>query len=107
MSNENQITFNEAPSSINFRFTTRSGFVAQLTIRGQSGYEVLQKAEATLQKLLEEGCQPYPIVPMNNTQENTNSNEWCQIHAVEMKQWSKGGKTWHSHSTENGWCYGK
>ena len=44
----------------------------------------------------------------NMIENHSNDNPaWCPIHECEMKKWSKNGKVWYSHKTEEGWCTGK
>lgn len=35
-------------------------------------------------------------------------NAYCEIHTIEMREFSKGGNTWYSHKLIDGtWCNGK
>jgi hypothetical protein len=121
----------EAPASWNTKYITPDGFVCQLTLRGESGKDLLEKANAALTWLKDNGYQPCENTifrprnngskPENNAQANkdtvsdTNSNgnntehttNICPIHHAEMKRWEKGGKIWFSHKVEGGWCTGK
>jgi hypothetical protein len=118
--------FNEAPASWNTHYLDPNGFDCQLTLRGESGSELLEKADNAIGFLLENGCTPYVFRPSvrqvdskvvevkNGNQGNsTNGNSgtkyssWCSIHQCEMKKWSKDGRTWFSHKTDDGrWCRG-
>jgi hypothetical protein len=104
----------EAPASWNTRYQTPEGFVCQITLRGDTGKDLLEKANAALTWLKEKGFQPgenYSFRPRNNNskqQANTNhETTTCPIHNVEMKRYEKDGKVWFSHKVEDGWCTGK
>ena len=57
--NDNEVLFNEAPASWNTRYINPDGFECQLTIRGEKGAEVLEKANAAFTYLLKNDCTPY------------------------------------------------
>ena len=97
------VRFTESPASWNVRYTTMSGFVCQLTLRSETGLELLEKADAALSFLLEQGNHPCE----NNNNHNGKETKLCPIHNCEMKHREKDGKTWYSHKTDKGWCYGK
>ena len=113
--NQNPTTiFTESPASWNTRFITKDGFTCQLTLRSENGMELLERANSAIVHLREEGCIPFYGYSNNHYQKDnndtdTNSDEtkWCPIHDEEMKQWQKNGKSWFSHKTSDGWCYGK
>jgi hypothetical protein len=120
MSGDNgNITFSESPASWNTRYITTDGFTCQLTLRAESGKELLEKANSALAYLREQGCIPFFGYSRGNggqesesnheshVETSTNDNHLCPIHEVEMKKWEKDGKVWYSHKTENGWCTGK
>ena len=48
----------EAPASWNTRYIDAAGFDCQLTLRAQSGAELLKKAQAAINALVEAGCTP-------------------------------------------------
>jgi len=98
-------SFLEAPASWNTRYTTPSGFICQITLRGDTGRDLLEKASAALAYLLEQGYSPCE----NNNHPYTNGDiRLCPIHNAEMKRREKDGKTWYSHRLEDGsWCRGK
>lgn len=50
--------FTESPVSWNTRYITPEGFECQLTLRGESGQEVLEKADAAITYLLSNDCTP-------------------------------------------------
>ena len=102
--------FSEAPASWNTRYISPDGFSCQITLRGENGKEVLEKAKSAITWLQEQGCQPYGNYQSNNGNGKSNHDDhassWCPIHNVEMKRWEKNGKAWYSHKTNDGWCSG-
>jgi hypothetical protein len=50
--------FGEAPASWNTRYVTPEGFVCQITLRGENGRDLLQKAGVAVVFLLEHGYRP-------------------------------------------------
>jgi hypothetical protein len=55
----NSLITSEAPASWNTRYMTPDGFVCQLTLRGETGSELLEKAASAIAYLLKNGCTPY------------------------------------------------
>ena len=123
-SSNNDVLFNEAPASWNTRYITPDGFECQLTIRGEKGAEVLEKASTALAYLLKTDCIPYAYHCKNHRALQTSANDangngssndepatqddsFCPIHQCEMKRWEKNGKTWYSHKVNGSWCNGK
>jgi len=114
---KNNTAVTEAPASWNTKYDTPDGFVCQLTLRGENGRDLLEKANAALTWLKENGFRPRNngSKPDANAQANNNSHSdnvngnvhICPIHGVEMKRWEKDGKVWFSHKVEGGWCTGK
>ena len=122
----------EAPASWNTRYISPEGFECQITLRGESGSELLEKANHALAYLLENGCTPYVYnrygsrqaeakteQPKNgkdqgngtngaNGSNGTNTNpSWCPIHQCEMRRWERDGRVWYSHKADGEWCKGK
>lgn len=114
----------EAPASWNTRYVTLDGFVCQLTLRGENGRDLLEKANAALAFLRENGYRPFEsfsshsrsngAVSDENAAAKTNGNGSstppavvCPIHQCEMKRWEKDGKVWFSHKVDGKWCTGK
>ena len=115
----------EAPASWNTKYVTPDGFVCQLTLRGENGRDLLEKANAALTWLKENGflpCENNGFRPRNNGSKSENNAQAnnnghsdngngnahiCPIHGVEMKKWEKDGKVWFSHKVEDGWSTGK
>ena len=101
-----EVLFTDAPASWNTRYITPQGFVCQITLRGENGKDLLEKAGTALTFLIEHGYKPD-----TNHRNNGNGNgegKRCPIHQSWMKRYEKEGKTWFSHKLEDGsWCYGK
>ena len=98
-----ECTFLEAPASWNTRYITPAGFVCQITLRGETGKDLLEKAGVALAYLTE-----HQYLPDTSFRKNGNGDgKMCPIHQCEMKKREKDGKTWYSHKTDEGWCYGK
>jgi len=122
-SQNGEALFSEAPASWNTRYIDPNGFECQLTLRCDSGKELLERAAAATSFLLENGCEPYiyarssyrPTEPKTDNQPagdngNNGSNpnpSWCPIHHCEMRRFEKEGRSWYSHKTDGGWCKGK
>jgi hypothetical protein len=116
--------FPEAPASWNTRYVDSNGFECQITLRGETGSELLEKAALAINYLLQNGCTPYVFYRNGNHQieskpngekkdesqsngKDKNNASWCPIHQCEMKRWDKDGRVWYSHNVDGGWCNGK
>ena len=112
--------FPEAPASWNTKYITPEGFECQITLRGDNGTELLDKAGKAITYLLSNACTPYTYYrigsrqveskPVENKQEPEKQNDnpsWCPIHQCEMKRWDKNGRVWYSHKVDGKWCSGK
>ncbi len=119
--------FPEAPASWNTRYITPEGFECQITLRGDSGTVLLEKAALAIAFLLQNSCIPYVYRPGyrpnvetkngndqnagtngSNGANNTNGNPaWCSSHQCEMRRWDKNGRVWYSHKVDGKWCSGK
>jgi hypothetical protein len=114
--------FPEAPASWNTRYIDPNGFECQITLRGDSGSELLEKATNAINYLLKNGCTPFVYYrngsrqPKNKVEESkkediqsngTDNPAWCPIHQCEMKRWDKDGRVWYSHKADGEWCRGK
>jgi len=98
-----ETSFLEAPASWNTRYINPQGFVCQITLRGETGKDLLEKASVAISFLLEQGNHP-----CENNNHNGKETKLCPIHHCEMKQREKDGKKCFSHKAEDGsWCYGK
>jgi hypothetical protein len=114
--------FPEAPASWNTKYIDPNGFECQITLRGDSGSELLEKVANAINYLLKNGCTPYVYYrngsqkPANKTEESKQEDikadgkdnpAWCPIHQCEMKKWDKNGRVWYSHKVDGEWCSGK
>jgi hypothetical protein len=123
-----ELSFDEAPASWNTRYLDPNGFECQITLRGENGSELLEKAATAITYLLANACTP-SIYYRNGTRpadskaseqkksegvnnghgndELASSPSWCPIHQCEMKRWDKDGRVWYSHKFDGEWCRGK
>ena len=124
---KNNAVITEAPASWNTRYVTPTGFVCQITLRAESGKDLLERANAALGWLLENGYLPCENTykpkfdgkksenkqqAASNTQTSDNTAtqaaNTCPIHHCEMRRFEKNGRIWFSHKTDDGgWCKGK
>jgi hypothetical protein len=119
---KSEVISTEAAASWNTRYLSPDGFECQLTLRGESGQEVLEKALGAITHLLSSGCTPiaYSWKGMhsqanNDSHENGggdnnnngNDRSWCPIHECTMRKWEKDGRVWYSHKAGDQWCTGK
>jgi hypothetical protein len=117
----------EAPASWNTKYLSPEGYTCQITLRADSGKELLEKAQAAITHLIASGCTPCEALtfrprsngnghtpqtetsatPANGNNGNGNGH-MCPVHNVEMRRFEKEGKIWYSHKTDDGaWCNGK
>jgi len=120
--------FPEAPASWNTRYLDPNGFDCQITLRGETGSELLEKATNAIAYLLANACTPSVYYRNgarpadskaieqkksegasngNGSDEHASSPAWCPIHQCEMKRWDKDGRVWYSHKVDGEWCKGK
>ena len=121
---KDQLVFPEAPASWNTRYVDPEGFECQITLRGESGLELLEKASSATSYLLKNGCTPYsynryggrqPDGSKNGTEQGNSNGDnghqddpsWCLIHQCDMKRWERDGRVWYSHKVNGTWCKGK
>ena len=124
---KSEVLFSEAPASWNTKYLTPEGFECQITLRAETGAELLNKAASAIAHLLKTGClpatyhptqrpapQPKPASESNSISNNSSSGNshtlnpaWCPIHQCEMKRWERNGKVWYSHKIDSQWCTGK
>jgi hypothetical protein len=118
-----ELSFDEAPASWNTRYLDPNGFECQITLRGESGSELLEKAASAIAYLLKNDCIPYvyrsnvgrkdsstsEAQDAKNGDEKANGNgknggnpnpAWRPIHQCEMKRWDKDGRVWYSHKVD-------
>ena len=102
--------FTEAPASWNTRYITPDGFTCQITIRGENGKDLLDKAGIALSYLLEHGYKPEDTHHQRRATANSSvsSGKRCALHECELKRFEKDGRVWFSHKADDGsWCRGK
>ena len=108
---KSEAAFTEAPASWNTRYVTPEGFTCQITIRGDNGKDLLDKAGVALSYLLEHGYKPEENHRQSRhsvTKTNASSGKWCALHDCELKRFEKDGRVWYSHKAQDGsWCRGK
>ena len=86
----NTTLFTESPTSWNTRYVTEDGYTCQLTLRAESGKDLLERANSALDYLREQGCIPFYGYSRGNGNQhndnsaNGNSNNMCPIHNVEL-----------------------
>ena len=105
-----EVLVTESPASWNTLYLTQDGFRCQLTLRGETGQEVLDKAQSALAHLAEKGCQPQGYnghSSRNGSNGNGAGSRLCPIHQTAMRRWEKDGKVWYSHKVDGQWCKGK
>ena len=97
--------FTEAPASWNTSYVTPEGYVCRITLRGENGKDLLEKAGIALTFLMQHGYMPEQKFPRNNKGGETKQ---CPIHKCNMRRYEKDGKSWFSHKADDGsWCCGK
>lgn len=56
---ENKIQLPEAPASVNFTYKRKDGFIVQLTLRDETGKEVLKRLDGAIAEIVKTGGAPY------------------------------------------------
>lgn len=115
------ILHSEAPASWNVKYLL-NGYDCMLTIRGESGAELLPKTLKALEWLTANGAEPTRISPATYNGNGTAAGKpaeppkladgsidptWCAIHGVAMKRHEKDGQVWYSHKVGDSYCKGK
>jgi hypothetical protein len=101
----NNDIYSEAPASWNTSYLTPDGFVCRITLRGETGKDLLEKAGVAISFLLEHGFKPEKPASKNGSA--SGDTKLCPIHQVDMKHFEKNGKSWFSHKLDDGsWCSG-
>jgi len=104
-------TWTEAPASVNIKFSL-DGYDTMLTLRGDSGADVLPKLQAAIGWLAEQGAETTASSNGNGASGETEAKV-CPIHHVAMRRREKNGDVWWSHKAINPdtgaeyWCRGK
>jgi hypothetical protein len=103
-----EVPYTEAPASWNTSYITPDGYVCRITLRGENGKDLLEKAGVALTFLTQRGCTPEQRFPRNNNGNGKGETRQCPIHKCDMRRYEKDSKSWFSHKTEDGsWCCGK
>ena len=87
-------TFTEAPASWNTRYQTEDGYICQITLRAETGKELLEKAEAALDWLKKHNCQPVGVTTARASGNASGANgeaPKCPTHGTPMKRSRFGG----------------
>jgi hypothetical protein len=101
---KSDVACTESPASWNTRYVTPEGFTCQITIRGDNGKDLLEKAGIALSYLIEHGFTP----DQKPNHRNNGGGKQCPIHQCQMKRYEKDGQVWFSHKTNDGmWCRGR
>ena len=75
----------EAPASWNTRYQTPEGFVCQITLRGDTGKDLLEKANAAITWLQENGFQPGESLQFPSPQQRSaTSCQWQSCRSCPM-----------------------
>ena len=99
------IAYSEAPASWNTSYITPDGFTCRITLRGETGKDLLEKAGIAITFLLEHGFKPEKSASKSGS--TRGDTKLCPIHQVEMKHFEKNNKSWYSHKLDDGsWCNG-
>lgn len=99
-----EAAYTEAPASWNTSYITPEGFVCRITLRGETGKDLLEKAGTAIAFLMDQGFKPEKSFASNGKGEA----QQCSIHQCEMKRYEKDGRTWYSHKLQDGsWCRGR
>ena len=98
--------FTEAPASLNLKVRI-AGYDTMLTLRSETGGDLLTKLPAVLKRLGDMGA-----VPTNGHNDNRNGSETkpCPVHpGAQLRKHTKDGRSWWSHKVEatGEWCRGK
>jgi hypothetical protein len=105
-------TWTEAPASANIKFRL-NGFDTMLTLRADSGAELLPKLEAAMDWLAKKGAAPTASANGNGGGNGQAETKVCPIHHVKMRRREKNGQSWWSHKAtdpdtgEEYWCRGE
>jgi len=120
-------SYTESPASWSTHYVDPSGFSCELKLCSDSGADLLKKAAAAMQALVNSGCTPAPTAkPATNGHTNgysqpsnghteaphlDNGQEdptLCKIHGTAMARHERDGRSWFSHRLDDGsYCKGK
>jgi len=77
---------------------TIEGRQVQITLRDTDETRLLQRLTTLLQQ--------YPVAQAP-TASSIPAEGWCARHQIQMTLNQKQGRSWYSHSTDQGWCNGR
>jgi len=107
-------TWTEAPASVNLK-CRYLGYDVMITLRGETGGEVLPKLETAVEWLEGHGAAPADFGNGNGNGTDSADSDGptiCPIHHVAMKRREKNGDIWYSHKAHDAstgqeyWCRG-
>lgn len=114
----------EAPASWNVKYIL-NGYDCMLTVRGESGAELLPKTLKALEWLTANGAEPTRVSAATFAANGAGNGAaskpaeppkladgavdptWCAIHGVAMKRHEKDNQVWYSHKVGDSYCKGK
>ena len=115
-------TWTEAPASVNIKARVQ-GYDVMITLRGESGSDVMPKLKSAIDWLVNNGAAPTgnsgnrPAKRQTTQQTTTTAAPtlsdgspdpaWCAIHQVAMKRRENDSGVWYSHKAGECWCNGK
>ena len=115
-------TWTEAPASVNIKARVQ-GYDVMITLRGESGADVMPKLKKAIDWLVDNGAAPTgnsgngPAKRQTTQQATTTAAPtlpdgspdpaYCPLHNIVMKRREKDGQVWHSHKVGDSWCRGK
>lgn len=92
---------NQAPASCTLKFPL-GGVECLYTMRDTDDDTLYARIRRILPKVLER------MAPTQNETQRVGSEDYCSIHSVVMRQYTKGDQKWYSHKLADGsWCHGK
>ena len=101
--------FSEAPASLNLKFRI-ADYDGMLTLRSETGADLLTKLPAVLKRLGDMGAVPTNGHGGNGpaTASGTAETKPCPLHPGEtLRRFTKDGRSWWSHRLPDGsWCRG-
>jgi hypothetical protein len=101
-------THTEAPASWNVRYRLNN-FDCTLTLRGETGKDLLDRAAVAIKWLEENGAQSSGYTPKADPGKTVDHEEGtCPVHQTIMTRFTKDNRSWYSHKLPDGsWCKGK
>ena len=97
----NELSFEEAPASWNNRYQDPNGFECQITLRGESGSDLLERAASAIVYLLKNGCIPY-VYRSNVGRKESSVSEAQEAKTGDEKTNGNNGN--HGNNSNPAWC---